>query len=149
MGTIPVQELSWRITLDMVLLKPTEIKYQNVYHFTTNGQSNGAQQGNRSPGLWINYQRLHFVFNIDDNGNVAYQPVGNIALNQKLRAVIEQVMVSNRPVVRILVNNKITYEMSHNWQIPFKNVKFYMSSPFYEAAPVKILYFSYEELETL
>ena len=145
MGTILVQKITWKITLDMILLETTTTPH-SVYHFTNSGDVD--QQGCRTPALWTINQGLFFAFNKDTNKDFGHT-INNIPLDQKTRVVIEQVILSNRPTVRIYVDNAMVFQVSHDWKIPFKNVKFYLSNPWYNVAPVKILYFSYEELQTL
>ena len=148
MGTIPVQELSWRVTLDMVLLEPAVGDFYNVYHFTT-GQKVGVH-GSRTPAIWIyDHRRLLIHFNTDSDVNSRYCSDELITLNQKIRIIVEQVMVSDRPVVRIFIDQNMVHESPHNWKIPFKNVQCYLGDPWYPVAPVKVLYFNYEELKTL
>ena len=145
MGIIPSQEISWKITLDMVLLSLLGTDYYNVFHFTI-GQNIG-RLGDRTPALWIFQQRLLFGFNAGSY-NQYFSPI-IIPLNQKMRVVIEQIVQSNKPIVRIFIDKIMVHQAAHNWQIPFKNVKFYLGDPWYPPASVKILYFNYEELQLL
>ena len=131
----------------MVLLEPVS-SYHNVYHFTT-GQNN-LVRGSRTPAMWIyTQQRLLFIYNTDHSGIHTSYASDPIPLNQKVRVVVEQVMVSDHPVVRIFIDQDMVHEYPHNWKIPFKNVKLYLSDPWHLAAPVKILYFNYEALQFL
>lgn len=130
----------------MVILQPAST-YRNIFHFTTG--LNRDEHGSRTPSMWLmNNQVLLIRFNTDSDHNKGYFSQ-SVPLNQKLRVIIQQVMVSNQPVFRIFIDQIMVYEFAHNWKIPFKNVKFYMSDPWYTTAPVKILYFNYEQFYSL
>ena len=137
---IPKQELTWKISFDIVALDPSTGTSSNIFHFTKDGD--GSEHGNRTPGLWISSQKLHMVFNTDSNHN-HYRNVP-IPLNKKASVVMEQVLLSGTtPTIRIFVDQKLVHQHSHNWKTLFENIKVYFSDPWYNVANVKVSNFRY------
>ena len=135
---IPLQERTWELSFDVVLLESTT-ESRNILHFTTG--ENKKNKGDRTPAIFTNRNQILFRINIDDPQRDAYHYDHVIPLNKKVNVKIQQVLdmtSATKATVRIFIDRNQVHELSHHWQIPFENVKCYYGNPWYNPSPVRI-----------
>ena len=135
---IPIQERTWELSFDMILLENTmNNEAKTVLHFTTGG--NLANHGDRTPAIFTRNDKLLIRSNIYSKSYFSKDHI--IPLNQKINVKIQQVydmVITTQTDVRIFIDGNQIYETTHQWKIPFKNVKCYFGDPWYNPAPVRI-----------
>ena len=134
---IPIQERTWELSFDMILLESTSER-MTVLHFTTG--DNSAHYGDRTPAIFTLNNTLLMRSNIHSSEKY-FSKDHIIPLNQKISVKIQQVyhmFSTTQTDVRIFIDRNQIYEITHQWKIPFENVKCYFGNPWYNPAPVRI-----------
>lgn len=134
---IPIQERTWEISFDMVLLESSSA-IGSTLHFTVGG--NHGKYGDRTPAIFTRENKIMFRSNIDHQ-NAQFSIDHEIQLNQKVNVKMQQVYHmtdTQNTVVRIFIDGNKIYTRNHRWTIPFENVKCYFGDPWYDPSPVRI-----------
>ena len=115
----------------------------NIIHFTT--QYDNGIQGSRTPAVWFmpNSRRLKISSSLADNYDHTFEMSEDLPSNTYTEIEIEQFknQYSSRNgdyIYRITVAGKQVHRVMNEDPREFKNVKMYVSSPWYEPADVVI-----------
>ena len=139
--TIPKQELSWKITFDIIIFE-NPAGHHNIFRFTSSGKE--YKHGARTPAFWIINETLYLAFNTDATFNHVVSVT--FTLNTKMSIVMEQVLLNGTiPTINVFVDQQLVHQHQHSWKIPFENVLVYMSDPWYPTADVKLSNFKYTQ----
>ncbi|XP_065640122.1 uncharacterized protein LOC100209097 isoform X1 [Hydra vulgaris] len=119
-------------------LKPTLYKtgWHSVFHMTI-GQ-NLENYGDRNPGIWFNNDgsgKLHVAFSINGNNNYFFTTKSSLPLNEWSKIEILQRLQFSVYVFEVRLNEKVVFTINNNDARDFKNVKVYVSDPWYNAQP--------------
>ncbi|XP_047137929.1 uncharacterized protein LOC100211098 isoform X1 [Hydra vulgaris] len=119
-------------------LKPSLYKtgWHSVFHMTI-GQ-NVENYGDRNPGVWFNNDgsgKLHIAFSINGNSNYFFTTKSSLPLNVWSKIEIFQRLEFLVYVFEVKINENVVFTINNNDARDFKNVKVYVSDPWYDAQP--------------
>ena len=138
---------TWKVSFK---IKPSPIannnnnnnQFTNIIHFTTK-YDNGIQ-GSRTPSVWFmpNSRRLKISSSLSNNYDHTFEMTEDLPFNTyteiKIEQFKDQYIDSNDHIYRITVGGRQVHQVLNNAPREFKNVKMYVSSPWYEPANVII-----------
>ncbi|XP_065671442.1 uncharacterized protein LOC100209097 isoform X2 [Hydra vulgaris] len=119
-------------------LKPTLYKtgWHSVFHMTI-GQ-NLENYGDRNPGIWFNNDgsgKLHVAFSLNGNNNYFFTTKSSLPLNEWSKIEILQRLQFSVYVFEVRLYENVVFTINNNDARDFKNVKVYVSDPWYNAQP--------------
>ena len=120
----------FRIEFDITVEKELPGSWKSLFHLTT--KENGGF-GGRIPAVFLNPAKyFHTCFHV--NGNDNYCQNYNYELNKKYHFEISQENNENgQAVYQISVNGEVFHEVINTTPFGFKNVKLYLSDPWYDS----------------
>lgn len=127
--TTAVWNDEFKIEFDVVVRKDLDAKWSNIFHLTSSG--NEEHKGQRIPAVWANREKkFHICFYVDEN---TYHCITyNYKLYKSYHFVISQLYNSKREAsYEINVNGETFHEVINRAPTKFKNVKLFLSDPWY------------------
>ena len=119
----------FKVKFDVIVNKDLNSTYKSLLHVTTGG--NGGE-GSRIPAVFVNPGKYFHTCN-HVNGNTNYCQNYNYELNKEYHFEISQHKNSKgEAVYSIKVNGETFHEVVNTTPLKFKDVKLYLSDPWYE-----------------
>ena len=117
----------FKVEFDVIVNKDLSDTWISLFHVTT-GENGGY--GGRIPAVFVNKNKyFHFCYPV--NGNTGYCQNYNYELNKEYHFEISQQMKAEA-VYSIKVNGETFHEIVNTTPLKFKDVKLYLSDPWYE-----------------
>ena len=119
----------FKVKFDVIVNKDLTGTYKSLLHVTTGG--NGGE-GSRIPAVFVDPdKRFHICSHV--NGNTNYYQDYNYELNKEYHFEISQLKNANgEAIYRIKVNGVTFHEIVNTTPLKFKDVKLYLSDPWFE-----------------
>ena len=137
MQTIPTLGKAWKVSFDLTLFG--EIKdWSNIIHLSIGG--NMGKYGDRTPTVQTvpGTTKLHFGSSVNGKKNYNFNSE-DMPVNKKIRVVIEQKFLNNKKYqYSVYIDGKQIHTVENKKAEEFKNVKVYVSDPWYEPANAQI-----------
>ena len=120
----------FKVEYDVIVNKELTGSWKNLFHLTT-GEDTGV--GGRIPGIFVNPGKFFYnCFHV--NGDNNYCQRYNYQLNKENHFEISQIKnFKGEAVYSIIVNGETLHEIVNTTPLNFKDVKLYLSNPWYEA----------------
>ena len=115
--------------------------WSNILHATVGG--NIKNYGDRIPGIWFHSKstKLHICSAVNRNLNYCYNAPQQLHPYRFTTIVIQQVQkknYGNNYFYQIIIDGKKVVDVINNNPRIFKNVKYFVSDPWYNAAKVEV-----------
>ena len=125
----------FKVEYDVVINKDLPGTWYSLFHVTTASKSDGKpfnKYGGRIPAVYVNKNKyFHICHHV--NGNTNYCQNYNYELNKEYHFEISQQTNSKgEAVYSIKVNGETFHEIVNTTPLKFKDVKLYLSDPWYE-----------------
>ena len=118
----------FKVEYDVIVNKELPGSWKSLFHLTT-GEDLGV--GGRIPAVFVNPDKYFFCYHV--NGDDDYCQSYNYELNKEYHFEISQHKNSKgEAIYNIKVNGKTFYEIVNTTPLKFKDVKLYLSDPWYE-----------------
>ena len=126
----------FKVEYDLVVNKEVQGGYKegpgswtNLFHLTT-GEDTGV--GSRLPAVFVHQDKyFHFCYHV--NGNTNYCQNYNYTLNKDYHIeILQQKNYKGEAVYSIKVNGKTIHEIVNKTPLKFKDVKLYLSDPWFD-----------------
>ena len=118
----------FKVEYDVIVTEDLPPGWKSLFHVTT-GEDGG--EGGRIPAVFVNDK--YFNINYPVNGNIDYYQNYNYELNKEYHFEISQNKNSKgEAIYNIKVNGKSFHEIVNTTPLKFKDVKLYLSDPWYE-----------------
>ena len=119
----------FKVEYDVIVKKELSETWTSLFHVTT-GQDLG--EGGRLPAVFLNRDK-YFLIAYHVNGNADYGQQYNYELNKEYHFEISQQTNSKgEAVYSIKVNGETFHEIVNTTPLKFKDVKLYLSDPWYD-----------------
>ena len=115
--------------------------WSNILHATIGG--NDAKYGDRIPGIWFHSgsTKLHICSAVNGNKNYCYNTPYQLGRYKFTTITIRQVQkenYGNHYFYQIIINGKKVVDVMNRETKVFRNVKYYVSDPWHDAARANI-----------
>ena len=119
----------FKVGYDVIVDKDLSGAYKSLLHVTTGGNSG---EGSRIPAVFVNPAKsFHITCHV--NGNTNYYQDYYYELNKEYHFEISQLKNTNgEAIYKIMVNGETFHEIVNTTPLKFKDVKLYLSDPWYE-----------------
>ena len=118
----------FKVEFDVVVNKKMRGSWKSLFHVTTGGNRG---EGSRIPAVFVN-KRKYFHISYHVNGNTNYWKNYNYELNKAYHFEIsQQKNTIGEAVYKIKVNGETFHEIVNTTPLKFKDVKLYLSDPWY------------------
>ena len=122
----------FKVEYDVIVNKDMPGTWKSLFHLTTGINNNYQVLGARIPAVFVNPSKFFHICN-HVNGNTNYCQNYNYELNKEYHFEISQHKNSKgEAVYRINVNGETFHEVVNTTPLKFKDVKLYLSDPWYE-----------------
>ncbi|XP_066915488.1 uncharacterized protein [Clytia hemisphaerica] len=134
--TLPELTKEWKVSMD-VKLKSKKGGWTNIIHATTG--HNCCHRGQRVPAIFVfsNQYRSHICSPLGGYGNHNYNDI-YFPQNQYTNVVMQQKKFNGQYRYQIFQNNAIRHNVTQTKPEVFKNVKYYISDPWHNAADADV-----------
>ena len=112
----------------MIVKKELPVSWTSLFHLTT-GEDNGV--GCRIPAVFLNSAKFFYTC-YQVNGNDDYCKNYNYELNKDYHFEISQHKSNGEAIYSIKVNGETFHEIVNTTPLKYKDVKLYLSDPWYE-----------------
>ena len=119
----------FKVEYDVIVNKDMPGSWKSLFHVTT-GENGG--EGGRLPAVFVNRGK-YFLISYHVNGKADYWKKYSYELNKEYHFEISQQTNSEgEAVYSIKVNGETFHEIANTTPLKFKDVKLYLSDPWYE-----------------
>ena len=118
----------FKVEFDVIVKKELPVSWTSLFHLTT-GEDNGV--GCRIPAVFLNSAKFFYTC-YQVNGNNDYCKNYNYELNKDYHFEISQHKSNGEAIYSIKVNGETFHKIVNTTPLKYKDVKLYLSDPWYE-----------------